>query len=352
MANRITYVEILDKYFNGELEDNSLIIMLGTKGIILRNLQKYLLKRPDKVNEVNDAIEHIDDILTKELTFDNLLKILEYKNNLNFYDAYEIAHDLLQMSKEDGIKYLNRRQINEKKCLSTKKSLSNKFPNQKEIIEVISVIEEYEEKYLFKEKSHNTYVNKKLCTVSNNEYYNALLPLLNTSYSIEDYCSITGERINTFLTPCYKLKHCQNEEFLRAIDEVNSRDNSTTMNLVKELVYEYLKADEIDMFDYYNKTKLHPDDFRTLFKRLTSDPAIIKNVSRKLSVQTSKMHSVNKEAEINSKSIILGREISGDTKAKIFEYLEENNYPTELYLIALRKYAKGDLEINKTLIKK
>ena len=49
--------------------------------------------------------------------------------------------------------------------------------------------------------------------IRENEYYNALLPLLNTSYSIEDYCSITGERINTFLTPCYKLKHCQNEEF-------------------------------------------------------------------------------------------------------------------------------------------
>ena len=348
---RKNFALILDDYFESNQEDFSKVYLLGTKNKILEYLKKYLVLRPERINEVNNIIDNIDELMVSKYSREVFIDILEAIVEEKFCDSFENAIQLLTLSEEDGLKYLKSRDYTKKKCSSIHMYLKKRFPNQ---TEELNYIENILKKYIDEKEnntSRTTYLDPKNYEITTEEYYSALNRVINSPYSIEDYCSITGDRLNTYYTPCYRLKRYKNNDEI--VREVESRDWSKTINVIREIMFEFIMSDEADMLYYYKKTKLHPDDFKTLFKKIVTDSEIIKDVISKISNEQKKIKKVNKESEINSKSIINGREITKEEKEMIFDYLEENDYPIDLYLIALRKYANEELIIskNKTLKK-
>ena len=71
-----------------------------------------------------------------------------------------------------------------------------------------------------------------------------------------------------------------------------------------------------------------------------------------IKIANKKTHNISKRNELNSKTVIGGREITREEKEMIFDYLEKYNYPECDYKIALIKYLNGQLLDDKQLIKK
>ncbi|MBP3766446.1 MAG: hypothetical protein J6G98_04635 [Bacilli bacterium] len=400
------YIRYINTYLEGKIDFKELSRYFKGKRILIENLEKYKIKFPDKTDEIDNIINNIDNLkkevkeeamyvktinayLEGNASFDevrNLGSISYIKNRLNKFlelnpskedeieemfiklDSY--YKDTKVLSSDTIItRYINGFITNDELCrlytkdifLTKLKNYVIKHPDNKEY--VISIINNIDNIYQLNSKEKHLdrdFIKKSSDRKSKDK--DLMNDILYSSLSIEEYCSKTGASIEKIKKLCVKYIKSENLDKRNIGTSLLERSSSIFLTKLKYDVLTILTKDDADIFDYLSITRLSTKDFRETMKGIISHEMIIDILSKVdlYRINPSRidpadnLHTiVNKEAKMNCKIVINGREISKEEKEKVFNFLEENNYPLCLFNSALKKYVNGKLKIDdKVLIKK
>lgn len=173
-------------------------------------------------------------------------------------------------------------------------------------------------------------------------YVKILTDILNSGYSMYEYCSKYGG----FTINEIKIMH---KHIYRNYPDIYYEFSKKCMNLSVDFYYSILKVveqmicgDNFDLFDYYYYTKLSPLDFLEICKKILGKNMLyrVHPIARRIERQYKLF--TNIQAEVTGKTIIGSRVLQPEEKFKIAEYLDENYMPDCSYKYALRKYVAGD----------
>ena len=352
MTNMAKYIKIIKKYISNGMEDFTSVYLIGDKNTILRALKVYVKKNPEHVNEINYILNNFDELIKIELSLDELKKAFENKNKYRYVKYTNIVSDILFYDDEEALKIIKKKNYSLVELSTSIKLFSENYPLQ--VNEINRLNEIYNMLNVDRKKTSNTYVDKSaLCGKSlfdkKTEMDNQLKELYLSNLSIEEFCSLNNVTIKSIKNLCDKYM----EDNKKIIDEILNRDSSEFKNYIKNLGLSILEKEEFDRLDYYLYTKLKYEDFRDILYQLLPKEQVLLilkklNKTRKITCGAY----INKNKELEAINIINGKVISNEEKIKIFDFLEENNLPLDLYKTALKKYANGNLDLGRQKKKK
>jgi hypothetical protein len=369
IQTKLKELDIKERTFWDKIEKNT-----ENTEIIKYKRYKYNLCKKDYIKQIHDFLINKDSNVSENIHFEKKLqlqaklekykeyipedadKIEEVLDNLDYYmklpyknfkvALYNIIHRAviprkshvviynLLTDKKEAISYLRKENFSKEQFDKIISDAKETFPNQPEIDNLKLIYDEYKRTYENVSKNNK---NENL-----NPYEILIDKIYESGKTTEEYCSITGESV---VKVNYVIRQIPTNEKAKII--VN-RDNSNFENNIKSMVYDLLNAEDFDMTMYYDYTKLNIDDFIRIIKRIIPDEKIclkmrilILNNRRKLN------QIISKEKELNNKTIISGREITKEEKEKIFNYIEEKDYPYSVYFIVTHKYLDGKLSFDK-----
>ena len=190
-----------------------------------------------------------------------------------------------------------------------------------------------------------------LLKYNNDKKIEKMFDVFNSGYCIEEYCSHTGETVRSVEKLIDGLTSENKKKFNTIYDETKNRDNTEFYKYIRFVVSKLLEIDKDDftMMDYYTYTKLPVNDFRKIVEKICENTKEVRDLLLMIKVGNNSLPRISKVSQLRTKTIISGREVTKEEKEKIFDYLEENNYPDDVFKIALRKYLDGTLFTSKTL---
>ncbi|MBP3766444.1 MAG: hypothetical protein J6G98_04625 [Bacilli bacterium] len=348
MAREALFQYKVDKYLNNR-ENGFYLRLIGSPSYICYILKRYIVLHPDKEEEINKIINNIDEIYYSKLTKEQLGVIMKKVMNEKNTSYSKILFDLLFSDEKMLDKIIKENEITTSKFNSIMKKFKRYYPNQDD--EVRYLYDIYD-KYIKKETLNNIddidYINK---TDNLTEQELNLIDIYKSNYCIIEYCSQEELSYSVASFIVDKYKKSKNTVLSQMANDILSRDSSDIKEKLKNFANYIALNEDFDILDYLDITKLSFVDFKRiiapLVPRKVSD--IVINRLRRLNALN---NNISKNIELDSKSIIGGREILREEKEKIFEYIENKNYPIGVYQFVLRKYANGNLDIDNVLVKK
>lgn len=269
-----------------------------------------------------------------EIDFLAELNIAIHKSQ-NASNWFEYLLHILNLPEEEGLEFLRKSQISKETYNKHLEQFKTNYPNQ---VDYINYLERLYKKY----EINNNLIVSEYEEIEQDVANSLLIDILSSGCCIEEYSSITGHTISE-LKQLFKHKKNSIE-----LEELESRKESRE-NLKKVIFYliEKIIADELDIFLYYEATKLDLSEFVNIAKTMVNDNSVV----RKLGLFRDKYTKIiamkiNKEAELNGTKIIDGRIVDKEDKEFIIDFLERSNIPIGFYNIYLRKYLNGELDIN------
>lgn len=275
------------------------------------------------MNELNLLLKDIENKLKKRYVpliyleqFRELLMLKDMKDILALLRKYDIPE----------VRY-NRNLIN----------LEKLFPERKKGINYLrSLYEEY--KKILKQAE-----------VENTRYYlNVAKKILETGYSIEEHCDMTGEyKLHELREIIGKIKVPYRQVYYE-LTSLSYQNKAKFYKHITSIIYEIKNSDKFDLFDYYYLTKLHPSEFLSVCSEfgINMSEKDMVEVRVKIRQLTEKDKvTINKDAELEGTTIISGIEVSREEKEKVFNLLEDLNIPNTAYKTTLRRYLNKDDKI-------
>lgn len=345
---------IINDYLNNSA-DFSQVYLIGSKYEILKALKKYLNDFPERSKEVEKIIDNLDELMQSKYDHETFLDVLftEAQTELNKYDYFIFAYNLLTLSEDEAIEILRKKHLSDRQFGTFIKKIESKHPNQTEELTYIkNIYNKYKEKYNIKPaKVQNRSELYIPLDRDNGKRLEKFLDVYNSGYCIEEYCSYTGETVFSVTFAIKNMLAEDKEKYNIEYNEVLQRDNSEFYKYVKFVISKLLEIDkeEFTMMDYHTYLRLPQADFAQIANQVVEDKKCIKNLLISIKIAENKLPRISKVSELESRTVIAGREVTREEKEKIFNYLEENNYPINDYKIALRKYLNGTLIIEKKL---
>ena len=180
--------------------------------------------------------------------------------------------------------------------------------------------------------------------------------ILLSALSIDEYCSKTGIPIAKLKNICIRYAKSCDIEKANIGKTLLERSNAEFLNNFKNIVLLELTKEEADIFDYLDITRFSAKDFREILTGLIPLDIIKEILTRTDPHRIEPAYNLNqfvcKEARLSCNTVIGGRTVTREEKEKIYIYLEENNYPSCLFMTALKKYLSGRLNLDsKVLVK-
>ena len=171
-----------------------------------------------------------------------------------------------------------------------------------------------------------------------------LKDLFYSELSILEYCSKYGKSVSKVEKDIKTLS--KKKEYEPYANLIMERDNSEFLSYIKFVAYKLYNTPKFDQLHYHQYTHLKQRDFVALINELIDNEEVAGKLSRKVK-HLKRLPIINKKQELETKSVISGREIKTEEKEKIFNYLDENDYDHGLYYIALNRYVNGKLDLGK-----
>ena len=342
-------IEAINKYITGETDSFIDIYLIGDTSSILNSLKYYVKLYPEHLNEINYIMSNLSSLTNIKLNKEEIKKVFENALKYRYVKYISVINDILFVDEIEAIKIIKSKNYSVTDLSSSIKKFKTNYPLQTEEIEKLNNILISAKSQLNKKDKRNCYLNKNALFDMNNsnkqkEIDKKLKDLYLSNLSIEEYCSNNGLWINSIKLLCEKNR----EYYKEIIDEILKRDSSEFKNYIKDVGIKILESDEFDRLDYYLNTKLKYEDFRDiLYEVLPKDKVIL--ILRKFSKMNKISYStpINKEKELEIINTIGGRVITKEEKERIFNYLEDNSIPIDLYRIALKRYANGTLDLGR-----
>lgn len=271
---------------------------------------------------------------------DFMKKLCKMANSTNVTKYILFFEQVFKAESESEIfDFFRRSQITKKQYENYLEKFKIKFPNNEEELSYLKEIyDKFEQKYVKKKIVAKTVNKSELIT---NE-------ILESGYTVEEYCANLGISISDTY-----LSICKSKIYQEHIDEFNNRSKESFNALLKNLIYGVL-YENMDILDYYMQTNLDLNDFVRLSRKIltsTSDKVAISKFGQKAQNLMSFSTTI-KEQEFKKVTSINGCEVTTEEKEKIFTFLEQNNIPIKLYPIALNRYIMGTLDITQKTKKK
>ena len=339
------YIMAINNYLNGVSKNFLEIYLLGDKSKILRCLRQYINRFPENAEKVNYIIDNIDGFMTFKSSEDELKRIFEVKLKNKAIAYMQVINEVLFISEEEALHVLVTKNISADLFGKYVKSFKDSFPLQVDEIKKLNNIYK-----ALNEKQSNRqtgYINTTLLYKSNADVVNNELEQLNelikSDLSIEEYCSKTGNSISSIRLICDKYRET-NED---AINNILTKDTTEFKNYIKEIGKSILLDDKFDRLDYYQLTHLKYENFRDILYEELPKETVMKILRKCSKIFKSVTIPINKENELEIVNTFNGRVVSKEEKIKIFDFLEENDIPIDLYRIALKRYAYGELDLGR-----
>ena len=340
-VQKYNYERIIENYF--KTDNFTPLLFMGSKTYILNCLKKYMINHPESVDKINYIIENFKELSFRKLDTHTFKKFLEFKISNEYLNYVQMAYELLYISEDEAVNMLVKKNVDSDQLLKAIKKFKINFPNQvDEIDKLEKIYSELSKKFLYK-NNRKSYIDKSIFLEKTiNEVYDEeqalLLDIYNSNLSIEEYCSNNGNSIDVLKRLCNKNVDSKISK------DILSRDNKVFKKYMCELGKIILQSNEFDMLDYYTYTRLRYVDFKNELFKLFAKDDVVKIIKKVKNINKVNNNIVSKNEQLKMKTVIAGREITEDEINKIFNYLEENNYPFSLYRIALKKYVNGSLD--------
>lgn len=269
------------------------------------------------------------------------LEFLKKKYHLCQYIKYiEILSELLECeTQEKSIARLHKFQLKKSEYELMVERFKKKFPEEVEEIKFLqNLYSEYNKIYKIDKKRMKKEPNGDV-------YFNILNTILQSGYSMEEYCSVYGgysiKQLKKLVSEIRYIYPTLCEEF-----EKKCMHSSSLFHLyIKRLVRIMEITPDFDTFDYYYYTKLNPFDFIAICQKVLSVDEFenSKNLISKIRrIALSATNSFDMMADLNGTTVIKDREIRREEKEIIIDYLKSNRFPSVAYKTALKKFVAGD----------
>lgn len=339
------YIRVIDDFVNGISDSFLDIYLLGDKTLILKYLKKYVNKYPENSDKISYIVENIDGFMTFKSSESDLKKIFEAKMKNNPPKYIIELNDILFLSEDEALHVLTKKNISAELLGKYIKAFKTYFPLQEDEIKKLNSIQKnLKEKNGIKQTS---YINKDLISNTVEEVRNKdliiLNDLINSNLSIEEFCSKTGCLISTVRLICERYKD-NNEEI---IDSILKKDTKEFKCYIKEIGECILLNNEFNKLDYYLSTSLRYEDFRNILFEVIPKEEVLKILRRCTNIFKISTNYISKEKELEIVNTINGRVISKEDKIKVFDFLDENNMPIDLYRLVLKKYVNGEIDLGR-----
>ena len=399
------YVQLIDAYLEGKKSFNQLKFELGYKSGMIKKLELYKKKYPEKSDKIDFIINNVNKIIDDNTSTPKYIRLIdEYikeNNDINLILAIGTNHYIydrlncylklkpeytLEVEKiKDRIKSLNDekpipkyemiinqyinglvsideiKNIGDKKyVLWTFKRYIEKHPDSSKYLAfLINNIDELFKCNTEEEKVVNlTHIDMELYRKNTAEVNKKILDdAFYSSLSIEEYCSITGISIDRVKKNCIKYIKSNDPDKVQVGTSLLERSPYTFLQRLRNDCLLNLLREDTDIFDYLNITRLQARDFREIMMGLIPQDKVVQILSNidlyRLDPYNNKHIDKNKTCILNGKFVLNGIEATEEDKINVLNYLEENNYPLGLFNAALKKYLNGKLIIDsKKYIKK
>ena len=347
----MTNYEKIERYINKE-SDFSEICTIGTKSAVLRTLKNYVKKNPDKLEEVNDIIEHIDELMDIELSDEQFQIILnQITNGRRCSVSLGLLADLLLVSEDEAIEIIRKRNMTSRDFEIFISAITKSYPKQtKQIDYVKGLYNKYLEKYnITEEKKQATYIKRALYEDEPNEYINLLKDVLDSGLCAMEYCSKKGITYNTITNAMRHLQNGSKNEPI--INEINNRSDEKFNKYMVYAIEQMCNVDEFDMSVYYDYTRLNINDFKKIVESNFPNEQRTRNLLTQIKIGSRKLPKLTKRSILETEKTIAGRVITKEETEMLLDYMEDKNYPVEIYNIVLKKYVNDDIELPKVLVK-
>lgn len=338
----------IDKYLDNN-ENGFYLRLIGNKSYITYLLNRYVVLHPERKNDISYILDNFDSIYYSKMTNEQLRIII--KMTMKEKDSNYLRHiyELLYSNEDEVEDIIKNNSITPVKFNGLLKKFKRFYPNQDEEIEYLNYIYD---KYIKIKTIDNLddLVNIKELGEFNDQELN-LIDIYNSNYCIIEYCSKYDLSYDIALNIVNKYKNSSNEILKQVSNDILSRDSSIILDKLKNFANYIVLNDEFDILDYLDITKLSFKDFKKIV-----NPLISKEAFKIIAIRLKKIDfldkSISKSFELESKTVIGGREITREEKEKVFEYIENNNYPMGVYQYVLRKYVTKGLDLNNVFVKK
>ena len=395
------HIKAISLYLDNKIDFKELKNYFPSKKLMIENLNKYKEKYPNRSREIDDLLTNLDYYILKskdikyivtitkyingEISFDeimNLGSISYIKLCLNKYlELYPLKEDdieemfiKLDTYYKDDIKIINpdliitryingfitndeiNRLFTKEKFLNYLKKYIIKHSESKEY--VISIINNIDNIYQLRGECSMKETMENIKPIYNKKTSEKELidDLFYSSLSIEEYCSKTGTSIKKIKKLCINYSKSNDKDKVNMGNILLERSSFEFLTKLKNDVLITLTKDDADIFDYFGITRLSGKEFRETMTGLIPHEMLVE-ILRRIDLYridpSNNLHSiVNKDAKMNCKIVIGGREITKEEKEKVLKFLESNNYPLCLFNSALKKYVSGKLEITEKVLVK
>ncbi len=335
------YIPAITNYIDGKSKDFSEIYLLGSEYEVLNYLKNYITIYPDRKDEILYIVDNFDTLKNSEYERCNLIKILKKELENKSTKYIENVMNIIMQDDDKVITYLEKHKFSLHNLESSIRQFSNKYYNQKNTIEYLNnLISRYENYLNNRVKKSNSYIKYSFDFQNNKEanFFNRIYCLYLSGLSIEEFCSITGESLSDLRV--LVKNRVKTDNYKDIVNEILSRRASDEFYIkMKYIADMVLNEEEFDVFDYYNITRLKVEDYREIIKDMV-EPENYKKIIIKLYKTVSVEKNINKNVELNANRTINGKIVSKEDKLEIFNYLEENRYPINLYYYTLKKKLK------------
>lgn len=247
-------------------------------------------------------------------------------------------YELLKCKTEDeAVLKLRKFRIKEASYNDKIDKFKQNFPEQEEELNYLKKIYTmYKEQYVLKKEMPNN---------QNKVYVDILYKILNSGYTMEEYCAVYGNYTLKELKAMVLKIHSTHRTIQEDFEAKCMCSSETFIIYLKKIAKLMSKIENFTLFDYYYYTKLNPFDFIELCKKYLTNEEL-KNIKpiigRLRSLVGAVYGTVNMRRDIDNVTIIQGRQITSEEKLSIIEYLEADKIPSVAYQSALRKYVAGD----------
>jgi len=288
--------------------------------------------------EYKPAIDKIIEMLTNELDFLDI-------NSDTVINKYE--YEFMQLLKsKNPVELFRKFNWNIETFYSKLDLFKNKYISKADI-EHANYLEQKYQEYLQLYKQNRNVKNdlpKKLLPLE------LIEDLFNKNCSVYEYCDknyqvYTVVEINKFIKQFYGIKAVE------IIKELNSKEDPNFQLKLNNIALNIINNPNYTIIDYYLETKLKLRDFYSRVESRREISTFVFTNSKRSFNDLHNCTSFSKDAELKSKHIIKGREITIEEKNSIFQFLENNDIPVDefTYRACLNKLVDGSLEFNQKI---
>ena len=196
MTKNAVYISEIFRYLDGDKKDFYPLGNFRSKRELVECLEKFKKSFPERELEINYILDNIDELLNSKYTHEHFIKMIEFRMVNKSANYLRLIYEVLSRSEEEAVNRLMKLNVNFSTCSSTLVYTKKNFGQQTEEIEFIeSVFNKYKEKRL-SNIDQSKYINVPLVDEENSKLSSDAKELYESNCSIEEYCSITGKRIN------------------------------------------------------------------------------------------------------------------------------------------------------------